>query len=210
MDESLPPSARSVGQKAPELSGLSAFFLWLDRFSRRRVIRIGSNWESLIASVPAAENFYLITEDKDYVSLIDTNCLSVFLSEEWKEKKNSDIFFYKSLSAFFKQHFPDIKLATQLEREFAISNLINSGTFANTHVAIAKLLEYTDLSDSEINQIIESSISNGQIYQIRRDVDVSDYLTTLVGGKENIIEPNILIKFNEMYNPQLKVVDVSF
>ena len=151
------------------------------------------NWESLIASVPAAENFYLITEDKDYVSLIDNNCLSVFLSEEWKEKKNSEIFFYKSLSAFFKQHFPDIKLATQLEREFAISNLVNSNTYASTHAAIAKLLEFTDLSDSEINAIIESSISNNQIYQIRDDEDVLDYLSSLIRGKENIIEPKTLI-----------------
>jgi hypothetical protein len=42
LDESLSPPARSLGQKAGELSGLASFCLWLDRFSRRRVIRIGS------------------------------------------------------------------------------------------------------------------------------------------------------------------------
>ena len=42
LDSALSPPARSLGQKAGELSGLASFCLWLDRFSRRRVIRIGS------------------------------------------------------------------------------------------------------------------------------------------------------------------------
>ncbi len=159
------------------------------------------NWESLIASVPNKKDFYLITEDKDYISQIDTDGLSEFLSEEWKEKKKSEIFFYKSLSAFFRQHFPNIKLATQLEREFAISSLVNSGSFANTHAAIAKLLGFTDLSNSEINEIIKSSISNYQIYQIRADEDVLNYLSSLIRGKEDIIEPETLNEFNELFNP---------
>ncbi len=92
-------------------------------------------------------------------------------------------------------------MATQLEREFAISRLVNSGSFVNTHTAIAKLLGYTDLSDSEISEIIESSIFNNQIYQIREDEDVLDYLTSLIRGKENIIEPGTLKRFNELFNP---------
>ncbi len=159
------------------------------------------NWESLIASAPNKKDFYFITDDRDYISQIDNNCLSEFLLEEWDEKKKSEIFFYKSLSVFFQEHFPDIKLATQLEREFAISSLVNSGTFANTHAAIAKLLGYTDLSDSEINEIIESSISNNQIYQIREDEDVLDYLSSLIRGKENLIEPGTLNRFYELYYP---------
>ena len=44
--------ARSLGQKAGELSGLASFCLWLDRFSRRRVIRIGSKGLGLVARAP--------------------------------------------------------------------------------------------------------------------------------------------------------------
>jgi predicted nucleic acid-binding protein len=165
------------------------------------------NWESLIASAPNRKDFHLITDDRDYISQIDSNCLSEFLFEEWQEEKKSEIFFYKTLSAFFQQHFPDIKLATQLEKEFAIASLVNSGTFANTHAAIAKLLRYTDLSNSEINEIIESSISNNQIYKIREDEDVLDYLTSLIRGKEDIIEPGTLNEFNELYHPQPKSVE---
>lgn len=157
------------------------------------------NWESLIASVPNREKFYLITDDKDYISPIDNNSLSEFLVEEWKEKKESEIFFYKSLTSFFREHFPDIKLATQLERELAISSLVDSKTFTNTHAAIAKLSQYTDLSDSEISQIIEGSISNNQIYMIRQDKDVCDYLTSLIRGKEDIIEPETLKEFLKYY-----------
>ena len=39
--KSLSPSARSVGEKAAELPGVAPFRLRLDRFSRRRIIRIG-------------------------------------------------------------------------------------------------------------------------------------------------------------------------
>lgn len=42
MNEPLSPSAGALGQKAGKLSGVSPFYLWLDGFSGRRVIRIGS------------------------------------------------------------------------------------------------------------------------------------------------------------------------
>jgi Transposase DDE domain len=41
VDEPLSPSADPLGQEARELPGVSAFRLWLDCVSRRRVIRIG-------------------------------------------------------------------------------------------------------------------------------------------------------------------------
>ena len=58
-----------------------------------------------------------------------------------------------------------------------------------------------DLSDSEINEIIEASISNNQIYMIRDDEDVCGYLTSLIQGKENIVDPETLKKFKELFNP---------
>jgi hypothetical protein len=42
VDEPFSPSAGPMGQKAGELSGVSPFCLWLDRFSCCRVIRIGT------------------------------------------------------------------------------------------------------------------------------------------------------------------------
>jgi hypothetical protein len=42
VDEPLSPVARSLGEKTGELLGIAPCCLWLDRFSGRRVIRIGS------------------------------------------------------------------------------------------------------------------------------------------------------------------------
>jgi hypothetical protein len=44
LDESLSPPARPLGQEASELSSVSSFCLWLDRFSCCRVIRIGTKY----------------------------------------------------------------------------------------------------------------------------------------------------------------------
>ena len=41
VDEPLSPAARPLGEKAAELSRDASFRLWLDHFSRRRVIQIG-------------------------------------------------------------------------------------------------------------------------------------------------------------------------
>lgn len=100
-------------------------------------------------------------------------------------------------------------MAYQFEKELAISSLVNSSSFANTHAAILKLLRYTDLSDSEINEIIESSISNNQIYLIHEDEDVLDFLSSLIRGKENIIAPETLNRFNELFHPQPKADAIS-
>ena len=93
------------------------------------------------------EDIYIISDDRDYVSKINENVLSEFLVEGWKRVKQSEIYFYPNLSGFFKDKFPHIKLASKLEKELVISNLISSGNFQSTHKAIAKLSKYTDFTD---------------------------------------------------------------
>jgi len=39
----------------------------------------------------------------------------------------------------FKDHYPDIRLAAELEKEIAIDSLISSGNYRSAHLAIAKL-----------------------------------------------------------------------
>jgi len=59
--------------------------------------------------------------------------------------------FYRRLSQFFKEHYPEIKLASELEKELAIRSLINSGNFASTHSAIDKLKKYAEFYKSILN-----------------------------------------------------------
>lgn len=157
------------------------------------------NWEILLRKVPSRQDLYLVSDDTDYVSQVNENDMAQFLVEEWKERKKSNIFFYKRLSAFFQDRFPDIKLASELEKELAISNLINSLNFDKTHLAIARLSKFTDFSDSQINEIVETSITNSQIYWIKDDPDVKNFLCAVIKGKESIINSRNLKTFKQIY-----------
>jgi len=156
------------------------------------------NWEALLADFPEGEDLYFITDDKDYISPIDENRLSEFLIEEWKTENSSNIFFFRKLSDFFRDRFPDIKLASELEKGLAISGLINSTNFHATHSAIARLSKFADFSDAEINQIVEASVSNSQIRWIIDDPDVKEFLENLIKGKIEIINPEALGLLSEL------------
>ena len=70
------------------------------------------SWEALLTTVPNGQDLYLITDDKDYCSPLDGSVFNSFLLQEWEEKKESRLFYYRRLSSFFKERFPDIKLAS--------------------------------------------------------------------------------------------------
>jgi predicted nucleic acid-binding protein len=157
------------------------------------------NWEILLEMIPKGEDLYLITDDKDYISPVDDNKLLQFLKNEWSDKKHTRIFFYRRLSVFFRDKYPDIKLASELEKELAITALVNSTNFQATHAAISKLNKFTDFSDSQIIAIIKASITNNQIYLINEDEDVNTFLNNLITSKENIIDPNELEVFEAYF-----------
>jgi len=154
------------------------------------------NWELLLENVPKGQDIYLISDDKDYVSKIDRDKLADFLNSEWNNTKESHIYYYHTLSAFFRKQFPHIELASELDKELSITALITSPNFASTHLAIEKLSEYSDFTDSEIEQIVEGSINNKQISLIGADDDVREFLQSLINGKEDILEPATLEAFH--------------
>jgi hypothetical protein len=109
------------------------------------------NWEVLLQNIPNGEPLYFITDDKDYASPIDSNIFNAYLSKEWQDQKNSKVVYYKSLSEFFKEHFPKITLASELEKDLVIRDLANSSSFAETHTIISKLNKYSDFTIAQIN-----------------------------------------------------------
>jgi predicted nucleic acid-binding protein len=156
------------------------------------------NWECLLEKVPSGRDLYLVTDDQDYASKINKGKLAEFLELEWTGKKSSSIFYYRRLSEFFHIQFPDIKLASELEKELAIGKLITSANFRQTHLAISKLSKFTDFSDSEIREILEACIANSQIYLIKDDPDVRIFLDNLIQGREHVLEPEILEEFDRI------------
>ena len=71
-------------------------------------------WESLLAKIPNEEDIYIISDDADFRSPLDSGKLNEFLWEEWTSKKQSELYFYRKLSDFFEKKFPEIQLQTEI------------------------------------------------------------------------------------------------
>jgi predicted nucleic acid-binding protein len=157
------------------------------------------NWEGLLESVPYMEKLYLVADDKDYYSVLNENELKNFLIDEWHEKNNEDIVFYRRLSQFFKEHYPDIKLASELEKELAIQALVNSRGFASTHSAVSKLEKYAEFNKSQVNELVQAGISNQQVNWILSDQDVYNFYNTLINNHKVLLEEDLSTNFaNEL------------
>jgi len=163
------------------------------------------NWELLLKHFPNDEDLHFITEDtKDYSSKIEKGRLSEFLNLEWQENGKSTLCYYTKLSDFLRKEFPNIELASELEKELAIGSFANSTNFASTKSAIRKVRNFTDFSDSEIIEIIEASTTNNQIYWIRNDSIVKNFLLGIIKGREDALDSKVLEEFNSIYREELK------
>lgn len=150
------------------------------------------NWESLLNSVPNNEDLYLVSEDSDYCSPLREQLFNLYLSAEWKHKKNSAVHFYKKLSHFFKEKYPEIKLASELAKDSLIEELQNSGSFSETHLVVAKLRRYTDFTDPQAKAILSATLANHQVGAIAGDSDLRALLTDVVRGREEKMEPEAI------------------
>jgi len=157
------------------------------------------NWELLLKHFPKDEELHFVTEDtKDYSSKIERGRLSEFLNLEWIENEKSTFHFYTKLSDFLYNEFPNIKLASELEKELAINSFVNSSSFSSTKSAIRKLKKFT-FTDSEIIEIVEAGTTNNQIYWIGSDSIVKNFLLTIIEGREDVLDPAVLEEFNGIY-----------
>jgi predicted nucleic acid-binding protein len=147
------------------------------------------NWEALLEKVPEDGPLYFITDDRDYVSVADENSLKDFLLEEWSRYKQCDLVFYRRLSSFFKDKFPEIKLASELEKELLIRDLTNSPNFAQTHKVISRLSKFTEFTTAQVNEIAQAGISNNQIRWIIDDPDVEAFFKAIAQRKT--VDPDV-------------------
>jgi len=165
------------------------------------------NWEALLATVPKDQDLYFITDDRDYCSRIDNEEFSPFLKQEWKEQKGSDLFFFKRMSAFFNEQFPDIKLATELEKDLLIKDLSNSVFFRDTRRILQKLSQFSEFTNAQLNDIVAAAITNNQIYWIITDEDINAYIRGFIKGKEDQIEEQNLSRLKKMLGEEIEVPD---
>ena len=162
------------------------------------------NWESLLkeACQPHLGDTYdlcFISDDKDYISAIDSDNFNSFLEEEWKEKKQTCIYFYKDLSSFFADKFSEEKLAIDFERDILVKNFVNSSSFHNTRENLKRLYKLGNFSKEQLEKIVNASINNTQILWISSDDDINEMLYYIIEhyDSKNDEEKKILAKFKE-------------
>lgn len=156
------------------------------------------NWEALLESAPPGEELHFITDDRDFASPLGESEFNSFLLWEWREKKAADLQSYRRLSEFFKSKFPEIKLASEAEKDLLIAELTNSWTLAATHAAVGKLGGYSEFSDAQANAIVSAAVSNTQVSWILGDEDVKRLVAGVVSGREDRIDPDNLAKLLEL------------
>ena len=150
------------------------------------------NWELLLKHVPNEEDLYFVSDDKDYFSPLDENEFNYFLLREWEKRKKSKLICYRRLSSFFGEHFPNIALASEFEKELYIQKLAASGSFAQTHSLVARLRRFSEFTATQINDVVEAVVSNSQIFSIIDDLDVNRFVRAIVEGNEDKIDESNL------------------
>ncbi len=155
------------------------------------------NWECLLKFAPD-EDIYIISADKDYASVVDDSQFNLFLQEEWKSKKGSNVVFFKSLVAFLKEHFTSIELKNEQEKDELISALSESRNFATTHAIIAQLDKYSDWTINQQEDLCKAAKNNSQVKWILGDDDVYRFyfelLKTYKGDNDLGEEVSILLR----------------
>jgi hypothetical protein len=156
------------------------------------------NWECLLDETPAREDLFFITGDKDYCSAINEDEFSDFLLNDWQSKKQTKIHFYKRLSGFCKEQFPEIAIASVRDKEFLIRDLVNSQSIGDTQKAIAKLSYYQEFTAAQVNTIVVAAISNRQVFWSIEDDLVRNFLTSVVTNNQQYLDAASLMSIQEL------------
>lgn len=159
------------------------------------------NWEILLNAVPHRSRFAFVSSDSDFSSILDKTRFHPFLMDEWRDHKNIPLKYYKNLTSLFKENFPDIQLNGELEKNHTIDLLASADSYANAKNILSQLGRFDDFDQEQLNRIIISSLANNQVYWIANDWGVGNVLHDIIGGKEDLIDVDLLKEFKENFKP---------
>ena len=165
------------------------------------------NWELLLEIVPNGAPLVFVSDDKDYISALDVWKFKDFLQQEWKKTKASDILFYKRLSSFFQDKFPNIKLASELEKDIGIKRLAITPNFATTHTLVAKLSKYGEFTSAQASAILSAVLANNQVWGIIKDSDVMAFVKSILSMHQDDADPEIVSEIKALLMPSESDVD---
>jgi predicted nucleic acid-binding protein len=144
------------------------------------------NWECLLGNIPDGEDLFLISKDSDYQSPLSDTALSGFLVDEWEAKKSSKVFFYPSLTEWAAKNQKDIMLKLEDEKGTLIDRLLQSNSFAETHLVIENLSKHEDFSQQQIDQILSAGAFNSQVRWVLSDGDVRTFYGRIMKNRDDL------------------------
>ena len=157
------------------------------------------NWESLLDETPEDKDLYFVSDDKDYYSKLNDKKFNEYLLKEWKEKKSSNLHYFKRLTDFFKKHYPDIEISSETEKEIIIKNLSEAYSFENAKSVIRKLRNFDNFSIKQLNDITSAFATNSQIYWIKNDYVVSMARGEIIDSNKDKIDSTIYKSYEREY-----------
>lgn len=165
------------------------------------------NWECLLQQANGGNHLHLVSGDSDYVSLLDETSFNEFLKKEWKSTTSSELCFYRTISEFFRSNYPNIQLASEVEKDLLIDKLTGSGTFRRTHEIVSRLMAHTDFSPTQIDQLVSIPDSNPQVGWIVGDPDLQEFYRKLIVNHSGQIDPTLRAKLEKLIETEVEDSD---
>jgi predicted nucleic acid-binding protein len=150
------------------------------------------NWQVLLESVDDFTDLYFISDDKDYYSEFDSSLFNPFLLSEWKQSRFDDLKYYRKLSVFLKEKYPNIVIATEYEKDSLINDLQFSSSFSSTRSILRRLNEFDGFTNQQLTDIANATITNSQIYWIATDWDINQYINNLLFRNKKQLDKALL------------------
>ncbi len=150
-------------------------------------------------AVPDDNDLHVVTDDGDYFSELHKDQANEFLRREWKSKKNGELFVYKRLSQYISKNHPEATNVAEIEKNIAIENLQDSGSFQRTHSVISELNSFESFTQSQAMKIIEAYLINEQINWIASDTDVKAFGMKIAEAHKDDIEEEKIMEFERLF-----------
>ncbi len=166
------------------------------------------NWVHLLKNVPQEQDIHIVSHDGDFYSVLNSNknenVPNPYLLKEWQDQKQAELFVYRKLSQLTEKHFDGVAFTFDSNKEKLISDLENSMYYADTHLAVAGLNDFSYFSFNDMSRILSAAYSNNQISSIVTDEDIVSFIRKIVGphlGKiANFHHKDVLEKINIKYD----------
>jgi len=147
------------------------------------------HWECLL-TIDSGYGMRIVSRDGDFASELRPKEIKVLLSREWAGHfgKGASIKLYKSLSEFFRDEFPDIRISDEAAKNELISQLRLSPNFATTHSIVADLSQFKFFTNSQVRSLFEILVENTQVGWIASDADLQEFYFSL--QSKSYVVPN--------------------